>query len=636
MKSIRILKALGISYFYLSSVWANEETWWTQTLRSFKESISPSDPILFDASHSFSTPALLPALSPQPINSQPPMNPYYNPYDSEPLSPQEMERLYPTAGQYVELATFHPAAPLAYESIYYQPLPNYSTPGIAPYNQLFPNTPPVMVPPLQNSGTLLFTSSAIQTQRLTDILKPPLIADYISSEDVERMKKDKKYTNQLLDLIYWDIIKNCYTVENLLNNPYVRQVLNSTPDHRLWKIIVELDAFSHFPGLVEFIHHYADSGLATAQHILGKMYYLGVGVTKNKDLALQYTQAASNQGFALGQNALGCQYYDGDTVVKDPYAAVSLWSEAANQNYKVAQSNLAQCYLKGHGVDKNIGEAIRHALDGYCQNGQTILQILKPTEVNSDNSSIFIEDDFYAEVEAVIGELILAYSEELDLSALPESQWQGHLDHHEGTLEKMLQEVQPLIMSLKAQAPGLFVNCIELYPGIKTTGSNTLPHYFDRSYMKEKSKSCYYSTFGDENCSIVVNYRNVFKSLSLVMNKAEELSKIEIKEVSGQGELFPLETKVRNFQTLMNQESVRENKEYYTQKLREAECDLKAKKAEIAMYQSNNDYAKQLKKNTTNLRLLKLLLEDYVTKGVHNRNEWFLKKYPFLKIKARD
>lgn len=633
MKKVKILKALGLSYFYLSSVGANEETWWTQTLRSFKESISPSDPILFDESHSFSAPPPVALTNPHPINSQPPMNPYFNPYASEPLSPHDMDRLYQTSGQYVELSTFLTPTLPTYEPIHYQPIPNYSTPGIVPYNQLFTSPLPVVVPPLQDTGTFLFTSSAIQTQNATGILKPPLVADYISPDDVERMKKDKKCTNQLLDLIYWDIVKNCYSIENLLNNNYVRKVLSTTPDHRLWKIVVDLDGFSHFHGLTDLIHQYADSGLATAQHILGKMYHLGTGVTANKDLALHYTQLAANQGFALGQNGLGCYYYEGYGVAKDPYATVTLWHEAANQNYKVAASNLAQCYLKGHGVDKDIGEAIRYALNGYCQNGQTIFEILKPVQFIDEKTQIFIDDDFYEEIEEPLSALIEAYSKELDLSCLPDSQWQAHLDHHEGTLDKLLQEFQPLIVSLKEQSPGLFVTCVELKSGIKTTRSKTHPHYFDRSYMKEKSTSCYYTSFGAGNCLIVECFRNVFKSLSHAIQQAEELSKIEIKEVGGQEELSSYELKIRNYQTLLNQETIEQKKLYYGQKLLEAECDLNAKKAEISMLQNNVKYIKQFKKNVTNLRLLKMLLEDYVTMGVQNRNELFLTKYPFLRAK---
>ena len=55
----------------------------------------------------------------------------------------------------------------------------------------------------------------------------------------------------------------------------------------------------------------AEQGDATAQTILGDMYYLGNGVTADEEEAMRWYRMGADQGLARAQNNLGLAYANG-------------------------------------------------------------------------------------------------------------------------------------------------------------------------------------------------------------------------------------------------------------------------------------------------------------------------------------
>ena len=103
----------------------------------------------------------------------------------------------------------------------------------------------------------------------------------------------------------------------------------------------------------------AEKGDIFAQYVLGHMYCVGEGVSKDTTLGVKWYQRAAEQGFAPGQVALGTLYYSGDGVKQDYTQAAKWFQMAAEKGYDRAQNNLAALYLAGQGVPQDDKAALK-------------------------------------------------------------------------------------------------------------------------------------------------------------------------------------------------------------------------------------------------------------------------------------
>lgn len=94
----------------------------------------------------------------------------------------------------------------------------------------------------------------------------------------------------------------------------------------------------------------AEQGNASAQAILGFMYFKGQGVSQDyKEAAKWYLKA--EQGDAVAQFSLGVMYHDGEGAK---------WSrKAADQGHAGAQYTLGVLYSRGEGVPQDYKEAVK-------------------------------------------------------------------------------------------------------------------------------------------------------------------------------------------------------------------------------------------------------------------------------------
>ena len=103
----------------------------------------------------------------------------------------------------------------------------------------------------------------------------------------------------------------------------------------------------------------AEKGDASAQSVLGSLYFNGTGVVKNQREAVRWWRKAADQGEPLAQSNLGTSYMYAMGVTKDAYEAVRWWRKAAEQGNAPAQHNLGSAYYGGKGIAKDKRKATR-------------------------------------------------------------------------------------------------------------------------------------------------------------------------------------------------------------------------------------------------------------------------------------
>ena len=91
-----------------------------------------------------------------------------------------------------------------------------------------------------------------------------------------------------------------------------------------------LEAGDFKAALKEFLP-LAEGGDVTAQFIIGRMYYEGLGVIQNYVEALKWYRLAAGQGDAMVQGNIGVMYYEGEGVKQN--------NEIAHMWFNIASSN---------------------------------------------------------------------------------------------------------------------------------------------------------------------------------------------------------------------------------------------------------------------------------------------------------
>ncbi|EEH52858.1 uncharacterized protein MICPUCDRAFT_52819 [Micromonas pusilla CCMP1545] len=113
-------------------------------------------------------------------------------------------------------------------------------------------------------------------------------------------------------------------------------------------------ALEFSPKMLEWYQKGARLGNTECERMLGCLYFLGVGVERNLDTAMQYFEKAAAKGHAAAQNGVGRCHYE-----KGRYEEAFKWhTKSAAQGYTNAEINLGILYEDGLGVTKDISKAI--------------------------------------------------------------------------------------------------------------------------------------------------------------------------------------------------------------------------------------------------------------------------------------
>ena len=101
----------------------------------------------------------------------------------------------------------------------------------------------------------------------------------------------------------------------------------------------------------------AAGGDRAAQHALALRYRDGKGVARNMTEALRWGHRAADQGHAEAMDFIGFLYFRGVEVPRNPDLAAGYFKAAAGQSAQAAW-NLGQCYFAAQGVPQDIPKAL--------------------------------------------------------------------------------------------------------------------------------------------------------------------------------------------------------------------------------------------------------------------------------------
>lgn len=104
----------------------------------------------------------------------------------------------------------------------------------------------------------------------------------------------------------------------------------------------------------------ADSGDAAAMDFVGWMFFRGLGVKRNAEIAVGYFKAAADECAQAGWN-LGQCYFGAQGVEQDVPRALEIWKKAAGMGHGRAAAAAAMAYLSGEGVAPDAAHARRLA-----------------------------------------------------------------------------------------------------------------------------------------------------------------------------------------------------------------------------------------------------------------------------------
>lgn len=104
---------------------------------------------------------------------------------------------------------------------------------------------------------------------------------------------------------------------------------------------------------------YAEEGDAVAQFYLGRYYYEGKCVKRNRKTAIKWFTKSAEQGKEIAQYFLGEIYYNADGVERNYEEAFKWYRKSAKQGRAMSQYMLGEFYCNGLGVAKDEQEAFK-------------------------------------------------------------------------------------------------------------------------------------------------------------------------------------------------------------------------------------------------------------------------------------
>ena len=94
---------------------------------------------------------------------------------------------------------------------------------------------------------------------------------------------------------------------------------------------------------------------ATASHLLGNCYLIGLGVKEDKECAMQFYKRASDLGDQEARVKLALCYVNGIGVKKDAQKGVQMLQECADNGSALAMQKLVDLRMKGTGSIAELG-----------------------------------------------------------------------------------------------------------------------------------------------------------------------------------------------------------------------------------------------------------------------------------------
>jgi len=120
----------------------------------------------------------------------------------------------------------------------------------------------------------------------------------------------------------------------------------------------ENNAFGTDAGAVEWYKQVAEEANARASQTVGRIYYNGDGIPKNREEAAKWFRRAADLGNLEATYNLGTMYYEGWGVPKDAGKAFALLLAAANKGHGWSMATVAKMYQNGEGTRADPAKAL--------------------------------------------------------------------------------------------------------------------------------------------------------------------------------------------------------------------------------------------------------------------------------------
>ena len=114
----------------------------------------------------------------------------------------------------------------------------------------------------------------------------------------------------------------------------------------------------NFTKAIRHLEASAEKGFATAQATLGMIYFTGIGVKKDSNLAIKWCSRAAREKLPLGMFYLGMAYSIGDSLERNDDYSLRWIRSAADRELVMAQLTLGMMYAKGDGIEKDLETAV--------------------------------------------------------------------------------------------------------------------------------------------------------------------------------------------------------------------------------------------------------------------------------------
>ena len=121
----------------------------------------------------------------------------------------------------------------------------------------------------------------------------------------------------------------------------------------------------NFSKAIRHLEASAEKGFATAQATLGMIYFTGIGVKKDSNLAIKWCSRAAREKLPLGMFYLGMAYSIGDSLEKNEDYSLRWIRTAADRELVMAQLTLGMKYATGDGVEKDLEICSKLASPGF-------------------------------------------------------------------------------------------------------------------------------------------------------------------------------------------------------------------------------------------------------------------------------
>ncbi|MEO9527247.1 caspase family protein [Roseibium sp.] len=111
-------------------------------------------------------------------------------------------------------------------------------------------------------------------------------------------------------------------------------------------------------GAIAFFEQAYQMGHVRAGQVLGRMYFLGAGIDRDREKAVELYRKAAERGDAYAMHSLGIAEIKGDGTPQDEAAGLKRLLQSVEAGHTFSYNAIGGFYLQGQHVDENVDRAV--------------------------------------------------------------------------------------------------------------------------------------------------------------------------------------------------------------------------------------------------------------------------------------